>query len=280
MAGKTFKMKYSIRPQYLTSGTKRRSGNKMNNVLFIVAHDSGNPASTANGNIRYYQDTKNLMSASAHIFVDDKEIVECIPTGMIGGLRAEKAWHVLYNVPTDNRMFGADANDSAIGVEYCYGGKINARESYKRYVWVLAYTCFVYGLNPATRITGHFILDPGRKTDPKSGLANSLGTSFGQLIQDVVAEYNACLENNELTQEEEKMVKELQERVAILEKELATLKKNAKLDEIPTWAKASVEKAVAKGYIAKASAKGGSMDFYRTVVVLDRAGAFNLKEGA
>ena len=48
-------------------------------VRFIVAHDTGNPGSTAAANVKYYERSRNEMSASAHIFVDDKEIVECIP---------------------------------------------------------------------------------------------------------------------------------------------------------------------------------------------------------
>jgi N-acetylmuramoyl-L-alanine amidase len=104
----------------------------------------------------------------------------------------EKAWHVLYNKPKDNQMFGADANDAAIGVEYCYGGTINANESYKRYVWLIAYLCHKFQLDPARAIVGHHILDPGRKTDPKSGLAAS-GRTYEQLLLDIVTEYHACL---------------------------------------------------------------------------------------
>ncbi|WP_413467483.1 hypothetical protein [Metabacillus niabensis] len=49
----------------------------------------------------------------------------------------EKAWHVQYNKPYDNRLFGDDANDCdcAIGVELCYGGPIDFTEGYKRFVW-------------------------------------------------------------------------------------------------------------------------------------------------
>jgi len=174
---------YKITPDYLPIGTKRRSGLKLGTVKFLVAHDTGNPGSTAAGNVHYYKNTANSMSASAHIFVDDKNIIEDIPalTGT-----PEKAWHVLYNVKTDNERFGADANNNAIGVEYCYGGKINADEAYKRYVWVLAYLSNKYHLNPLTDIAGHFELDPARKTDPKTGLAAS-GRTFEQLKQDVAA---------------------------------------------------------------------------------------------
>jgi N-acetylmuramoyl-L-alanine amidase len=160
----------------------------MPHVKFIVAHDTGNPGSTARGNVRYYERSNNEMSASAHIFVDDKEVIECIPA-----LTAtpEKAWHVLYNVETDNKLYGFNANDAAIGVEYCFGQKIDADEAYKRYVWVMAYICHKFGLDPSKSIVGHHILDPRRKTDPVNGLIKS-NRSYEQLLRDVAAEYNEC----------------------------------------------------------------------------------------
>jgi hypothetical protein len=48
-------------------------------VRFVVAHDNGNPGSTAAGNVKYYENSRNEKSASAHLFVDDQEILECIP---------------------------------------------------------------------------------------------------------------------------------------------------------------------------------------------------------
>jgi len=184
-----FTEKYQIIPRYLTPGTKRRSGRLIApGVKFIVAHDTGNPNSTAVGNVRYYQNSVNEMSASAHLFVDDREIIECIPalTGT-----PEKAWHVLYGVPADNKLYGFDANYTAIGVEYCYGTAINADEAYNRYVWVMAYICYTFKLDPRKAIVGHFFLDPHRKTDPVTGLAHSRRT-YEQMLRDVVSEFTAC----------------------------------------------------------------------------------------
>ena len=184
-----FQEKYAITPRYLTSGSKRRSGQLISPaVKFIVAHDTGNPQSTAAGNVRYYENSRNDMSASAHLFVDDSIILECIPalTGT-----PEKAWHVLYGLPTDNNLYGYNANDAAIGVEYCYGTNINADEAYKRYVWVMAFICYKFNIDPRTSIVGHFFLDPQRKTDPVTGLAHSRRT-YEQLLRDIVTEYADC----------------------------------------------------------------------------------------
>lgn len=185
-----FALKYQINQRLLTKGSRRRSGLAMSpGVKFLVAHDTGNPGSTASGNVNWYQRTRDQQSASAHIFVDDRQILECVPA--LESNPPEKAWHVLYSVPSDDQLFGYDANDAAIGVEYCYGGRIDEDESYRKYVWVLAYACHRFGLNPATRIVGHFFLDPRRKTDPVTGLAHSRRT-YEQLLRDVVREYDEC----------------------------------------------------------------------------------------
>ena len=173
---------YTITPQYLPVTTKRRPGQPIAPaVKFIVAHDTGNAGSTARNNVDYYTRSANDMYASAHIFVDDKEIIECIPA-LTGA--PEKAWHVRYDVPKDNELYGFEANDTAIGVEYCYGTNINADEAYARYVWVLAKICKQFNLTPPAAITGHFILDPTRRSDPVSGLAASNRT-YEQLLADV-----------------------------------------------------------------------------------------------
>ena len=156
-----FTLRYQITPRYLTSPSKRRSGLRMSpGVRFIVAHDTGNPGSTAANNVSYYERSRNEISASAHLFVDDKEIIECVPALTD---TPEKAWHVLYKVQTDDQMYGVNANDAAIGIEYCYGRNIDADAAYDKYVWLTAYAAHRFGLDPAADIVGHFFLDPDRK---------------------------------------------------------------------------------------------------------------------
>ncbi|GAA3327582.1 hypothetical protein GCM10020331_068100 [Ectobacillus funiculus] len=61
---------------------------------------------------------KKMPKSSAHTFVDDQRIIEMIPID-------EVAYHVRYSVPTDNELYGYNANSAAIGVELCYGGNIS-----------------------------------------------------------------------------------------------------------------------------------------------------------
>ena len=96
----------------------RRTGQKLDtgSPIFAVYHDTGNPGSTAQQNVDYYKNTYMEpweSTASAHFFVDDKECIINVPID-------EKAWHVLYDTPTDNYYFGDDANDAAFGGELCY----------------------------------------------------------------------------------------------------------------------------------------------------------------
>jgi N-acetylmuramoyl-L-alanine amidase len=190
-----FLNRYQIIPQYIPPFSMRRSCKPINNVVFIVAHDTGNFGSTALNNVNYYIRTcngdnndPNWKNASAHIFVDDISIIECVPALTNP---PEKAWHVLYSVTADNFLYGCDANDAAIGVEYCFGTNINADEAYKRYIWVMAFICFKFKLNAETAICGHFFLDPQRRRDPINGLSYSRRT-YEQLLRDVVHEYQIC----------------------------------------------------------------------------------------
>ncbi|GAA0485219.1 hypothetical protein GCM10008986_08110 [Salinibacillus aidingensis] len=177
--------KFSITRNYIQKGPAR-SGEEIQKVHFIVAHDTGNPGSTAAGNRRYFQYTQP--NASAHTFIDDRKILEIIP------LR-EKAWHVRYNVSKDNHQFGVDANDAAIGVELCYGGNIDFKEAYKRYVWYHTYLCRKFGLNPRKDIIAHATLDPGRRTDPHQAL-NKHGITFAHFIKDVTKELEGVSSGN------------------------------------------------------------------------------------
>jgi N-acetyl-anhydromuramyl-L-alanine amidase AmpD len=183
-----FKMKYEIIPRYLAGPSMRRPTTPLAGVRFICGHDTGNSGSTAANNVAYYERSRNDDYASAHIFVDDTEIIECIPflTGP-----PEIAFHVVYNTPIDNALFGVDTNDYAGGVELCYGGDIDNEEAYLRYVWVMAYACWRYGLDPLTDISAHYILDPKRKIDPKSAF-KLVNKTFDEFLADVKREYDEC----------------------------------------------------------------------------------------
>lgn len=142
-----------VKYDWLPIGT-RRSGQKLTsgNPVFAVAHDTGNPNTTAQDNVNYYKNSYNIdwsLVASAHIFVDDKECIVCIPV-------TEKAWHVLYNTPIDNNWYGIDANDGAFGAEGCYfTDKKRSQKSLDNLARVLAYLVKYWKIDYKTEMPGH-----------------------------------------------------------------------------------------------------------------------------
>lgn len=184
------KTKYQIERRYIAKRQNVRPGTRLTTgtPAFFVAHDTGNPGATADNHYSYFN-SQTDRSASAHVFIDDTKILEIIPTGT-GPDPAEKAWHVRYNVTTDNDLFDFNANDAALGIELCYGGKINFAEAYKRFVWYLALCCDKWNKNPSTHIPTHKQLDPGRKSDCEQALKAG-GKTLKDLIYDVAAELAA-----------------------------------------------------------------------------------------
>lgn len=142
----------------------RRSGQQLTTgtPAFAVAHDTGNINTTAQNNVDYYRNSYNIdwsLVASAHIFVDDKEAIICIPV-------TEKAWHVLYNAATDNNWYGLDANDAAFGVEGSYfSDKARSKKSLDNLARVLAYLCDYWKIDHKTEMPGHQDIQAG-KVDP------------------------------------------------------------------------------------------------------------------
>ncbi|MDR7071931.1 N-acetylmuramoyl-L-alanine amidase [Fictibacillus barbaricus] len=170
--------KYPITYQYIKKELQQRPGG--NRVpRYAVAHDTGNPDSTAQQNYHYFNSRQ--LEASAHVFIDDKQILVIIPL-------EEKAWHVRSNV--------SDANEWAVGVELCYGPSIHFTEAYNRYVWFFAFLCEKYGWDPETHIKGHFQLDPKRRTDPLNSM-HQYDKSFPFFLEDVKYELKKMVVQDE-----------------------------------------------------------------------------------
>ncbi|MDO3408562.1 N-acetylmuramoyl-L-alanine amidase [Saccharibacillus sp. CPCC 101409] len=182
---------YPIERRYIAKRSNTRPGLRLTTgaPAFFVAHDTGNPGAGADSHFKYFNALTDR-SASAHTFIDDKKILEIVPAGT-GSDPAEKAWHVIYNVTTDNERFGYNANDAALGVELCYGGGIDFEQAYKRFVWYLAYCCGKWNKDPRLFIPSHKQLDPARKIDCDNALKAG-GRTLKDLIADVASELNAA----------------------------------------------------------------------------------------
>lgn len=172
--------------QLLPYGT-RRSGQKLRKGKpeFLVAHDTGNLNSTAQQNVNYYKNTYNIdinQTASAHVFVDDKHAIICVPT-------TEKAWHVLYNAIQDNLWYGVDANDAAVGVEISYfTDKARSKKALENGAKVLAYLAEYWKIDYKTRMPGHQDIQSD-KQDPGNALAASGYGRATSNLDKIVAKY-------------------------------------------------------------------------------------------
>jgi len=178
----------TINQKLLPINTKKRSGIKIPKVGFFIDHDTGNANSTAQNNVDYFYRTANESDASAHMFIDDIQALECIPCTSIGN--TEKAWHVLYEKTLDNTLYGDDANDIAIGLELCYfpTDKTRSLKAYNNYIEVAAYLCKIHNVLPTKR-SGHMEIDPQRKTDPNNAL-QYIGKTYANMKTDIVSKYN------------------------------------------------------------------------------------------
>ena len=161
--------------------TKRRPGIKLLGVKFIVCHDTGNNGSTSIQNVDWYIKSANYIEASAHTFIDDKEIIECVPL-------EEKAYHVRRIISKDNELYQGDAIDWSIGVELCYSTRSNIDnlKAYKNYCEYIAMLCQKYTLDPKTKLVGHYKLDPTRRTDPLNAFGH-INKTWEQFVADISA---------------------------------------------------------------------------------------------
>lgn len=167
----------------------RRSGEKILDIKYIVCHDTGNDGSTALSNVDYYIQSAQLEQASAHIFIDDKGAVQCIPL-------TEKAWHVRYNAGISPNIEGSFSNDHAIGVELCFSSKglFDSKKSYDNYCSYIASLLIIYKLD-MTKLVQHAKLDPTRRTDPINAFSK-IGKTWEMFLSDVGALINVPIINN------------------------------------------------------------------------------------
>ena len=160
----------NITQKYLPVPSERRPGLKILPIKYIVCHDTGNLNSTAMNNVDYYIKTANLEKASAHVFIDDAQIIECIPL-------SEKAYHV--------RRVVSNAIDEALAIELCYFTDLErSKLAYNNYVEYIRGLCQKYNLDPLKQVIGHYILDPTRRKDPVNSFSR-IGKTWDDFIKDV-----------------------------------------------------------------------------------------------
>lgn len=152
-------MAYPIEQDLLPLGRQTNRPGTPITVRGIVSHRTANRKADARAHREYFGSA--YRAASAHAFVDSERILQIIPW-------EEMAWHA-GSVTADGWLLGSP-NGWAIGIELCEDHPYlsdEGKEAWRRYVWLHAYLCAKYGLNPRRDIYGHFEIDPvNRSVDP------------------------------------------------------------------------------------------------------------------
>lgn len=134
-----------------TKGNNRR-------IEFIVIHDTGNPKAGANALMHYKYFAATDRGASAHYFVDDKEIIQIIDDKDI-------AWHVgdAKNPPVINGAIPKNAN--SIGIEICINEDGDYFKALQNAIELTKYLMQQYNI-PPERVIRHY--DVSGKICPQS----------------------------------------------------------------------------------------------------------------
>ena len=120
---------------------KNFSSGRPAGIKYIVVHYTANDGDTAYANTRYFKDV--YRGASAHYFVDEKSIWQCVEDGDI-------AWHC----GTSGKYFHSDCrNTNSVGVELCSKKDRNGKfyfsdETVNRAAGLVAYLMNRYKIPP------------------------------------------------------------------------------------------------------------------------------------
>lgn len=199
-------------------------------IKYIVIHYTANDGDTAKGNGNYF--ANNKVGVSAHYFVDDDVIINSVPDDYI-------AWSVggnKYKYTKGATFFGKCTNTNSISVELCDTKKNGVYDfteaTIKNAADLVKLLMKKYNV-PVERVIRHY--DVTGKVCPKPFV------------------------------DDEKAWKEFKERlVDNMEK------RYNKINELPTWAKPTIQKLVDSGKIADGNKLDMSEDMLRVLVIVNR----------
>ena len=230
-----------------------RSGARLN-PMGVVVHETATPGATARDEFNFFN-TGNR-DASAHGFVDWNEYIQTVPY-------TEIAWHA-----------GQTANRRYIGIELCHA---ESQEEFIK-VWdnavmVIAsiFSYFGWEVTKDTLLSHSDVSLRWGETDHTDPIGYF--KKFGKTMEDFKAAVkNEIIGGLNMTQYEE-----LSEKIAQMQGKLDrinTFKYNYMDENMPAWARPSVQKLMDKGYLKGSGGLDLTYDMLRIITILDRAGAF------
>lgn len=126
---------------------------RFNSLSYIVIHDTGNsnPGAGAINHYRYFNG--GYRGASAHFFVDESNIVECVDPRLV-------SWHC-----GDGKGRYGISNSNSIGVEICVNSDGDFSMAIRQCVELVRFLMATYGISKS-RVVRHF--DASGKICPRS----------------------------------------------------------------------------------------------------------------
>ncbi len=224
--------------------------NDVSRILYIVVHFTSNDGDTAKGNTQYFHAENR--GASAHYFVDEREIWQCVEDGDI-------AWHC----GTKGTYYHPKCrNDNSIGIEMCSRKKEDGIYYFKEgtmnhAVWLIKMLMAKYHV-PIKNVIRHY--DVTHKNCPEPFVREpEAWETFKNRLRD----------KEELTMSQYEELKNLISRI--------TPKIYHYTKDVPEWGRKTVQKLLDKGYLAGASDSDLNLseDALRVLVILDRAGIYD-----
>lgn len=205
----------------------------------IILHYIGNPGTTARQNASYFAHVGT--QTSVHYIVDDGEIIEIIPP--------------------DQKSYGTSSkrhNESCVQIEMCHpdaSGRIE-EAVLEKVVWLCRELMERYGI---TEIIRHY---------------DVTGKKCPLWYVNHPEEWEALKER--IVEGEDEMTEELERRLAAIEAVTVNRMIYNYVDEnMPEWARGTIQKLMDRGYL-RGTDEGLGLDdsMLRVLVMLDRAGAF------
>lgn len=127
------------------------SSRKGTPIKYIVIHDTGNTSKGADANAHFTLHNRENRGASAHYFVDDKQILRIIKD-------ADKSWHC-----GDGKGKYGITNENSIGVEMCINADGDINKTYDNILFLVNYLMRTYNI-PISKVVRHY--DASRKICP------------------------------------------------------------------------------------------------------------------
>ena len=225
--------------------------------VYIVIHDTGNTGKGANAESHFNYFNGGDRQSSADFFVDDTKILQ------VNDYNTYYTWHC-----GDGRGKYGISNSNSIGIEICINSDGNYDKAFQNAVELTKYLMSALGI-PADHVVRHY--DASRKNCPASMSSTSwaLWKKFKSLIT----------KNNEEEIDMEEL-KKLQTEVSDIKKDVAEIKNKMIYswvdDNMPEWAKPTVTKLMAKGYLNGDEDGKLNLDenMLRMLVINNRAGIY------